>query len=158
MSAAVPVSARRVKSTLQRRCRCLVRQTEAGEAKEHVSTTSGMAPGSPAAQRSLAEHSAAKATRLNVRRGRREVKNWRRDSRCLPGKEVSKRQERVGNGVDGTISPAVQSDKACALHPGSGGGRGVWRTEIAPKGGAEGRGGDWGPTEISGKIKLTFLF
>lgn len=50
VSAAVPVSTRRVKSMLQRRCRCLVWQTDAGEAKEHVSTTSGMAVRSPDAR------------------------------------------------------------------------------------------------------------
>ena len=50
VSAAVPVSTRRVKSTLQRRCRCLVRQTDTGEAKEHASTTSGMAVRGPAAR------------------------------------------------------------------------------------------------------------
>lgn len=124
VSAAVPVSARRSKSTLQRRWRCWVRQTEAGEAKEQVSATSGMVMGD---LMHVSQHPNT-TVRLSPRAGeRREAQ--RVDSAVHPGKGRLRATEGLSGGQDGTTNPMMQRDQASARQHGIGG-----RCEEEPRG------------------------
>lgn len=124
MSAAVPVSARRAKSTLQRRWRCWVRQTEAGEAKEQVSATSGMVVGD---QPHVSQHPDTTARVSPRAREPREAQ--RIESAVHPGKGRLRASEGLSEGQDGTTNPMMQRDQASARQHGIGG-----RCEEEPRG------------------------